>query len=182
MLEELVRPFQSPAVISSRRIVTSNTKAPLETAHLEWGKSGALPSAIETAADQPAQGINFNTKKEDQHLKEKTRETERVKVQQEGNPDNYVVIERVKSVSFANAGKEPEVRVKGTGAGSTTTPVAPPSGDGGGGGDIPVTRSGEFAFVRGQDLAGPAGDIYLQTGDRRFEFVTPPPGPNEVPL
>lgn len=177
MLEQLVRPFQSPQPIGTRRIVATSIKLPTQTSHLEWGNTGALPTPVESPADQPAPLISFNVKKEDQKLGEKAREVERVKVQQEGNPDNFVVIERIKQISFANTKKEQTLLTPGASS-SRTTPVSRPAVQGDG--DIPVTVQGDVLFVDKRNLPDRPG--YFEIGDRIFVMSNPPPGPNEVPI
>lgn len=177
MLELLVRPFQSPQPIRTSRVIATSTKLPPQTAHLEWGNTGALPSPVESAPLGPANGVDFKVKKEDQKLGEKAREVERIKVQQEGNPDNFVVIERIKQISFSNTKKEQTLLTPGTTA-SKTTPASAPAVQGDG--DIPVTVQGDILFVDKRNLPDRPG--YFQIGDRVFVMNNPPPGPNEVPI
>jgi hypothetical protein len=177
MLEDLVRPFTASQPLGTRRVISTSIKLPSQNAHLQWGNTGALPTPVETPAEQPAVGINFKVKKEDQTLKEKGREIEKVKVQQEGNPDNFVVIERIKSITFGNTKKEQTVLTPST-AQTKTTGVTKPPVDGGG--DIPVTVQGDVLFVDKRNLPDWPG--YFEIGDRIFTLTPPPPGPQEVPL
>jgi hypothetical protein len=180
-LEQIVRPFAPPQPFNTQRLVATSVKQPTQTAHVNWGVAGTLPSAIETPALQPAAGIGFNTKKQDQRLTETSRETEKVKVQQEGNPDNFVVIERIKKITFGktpDAPPEPTYLTKPDGGAAKTAPVIDLSG-----GDpnaIPVTKSGDTLFVDKRNLPAVGGQSYFQIKDRVYVFDNPPPGPNET--
>jgi len=179
-LEQIVRPYEAPQPFNSRRVIATAIRIPTETAHVSWGTTGTLPSAVESAPLGPAVAFSFNTKKEDQQLTEKARQTEKVKIQQEGNPDNFVVYERPKQITFGKTPgtTEPTYLTKPVGTGQTASPTPSPTVQGNG--DIPVTKQGDTLFVDKRTLPG-QGTVpgYLQIGDRVFTFSPPPPGPNE---
>jgi hypothetical protein len=182
-LEQILRPFEAPKPFDQRRIIATATKLPSETAHITWGSAGTLPTAIESAVNGPAKSGGFNTKKEKDEVTEKSRETEKVKIIQEGNPDNYVVYERPKSMTFSRTDgtKDPTFLTKPAAAVQTVAvkQAAPPPTDLGG--DIPVTVQGDVLFVDRRNLPDQRsvpGDFF-QVGDRVFTYQPPPLTANE---
>lgn len=123
-LESIVRPFQSPRPLGTRRVVTSSTKAPAQTAGVTWGAAGTLPTPRESEVAQPAPGISFNTEARQvtDHNIERSRETQTVKIEQEGNPDNFVMVERINKIAF---NKRDPPTLQGKFPGSTTSFPAP---------------------------------------------------------
>jgi hypothetical protein len=94
MLEQIVRPFQNPDVLSTRTIVASNRQVAVERARIVFGKSGAMPvPTVETSAGFRVANCN-NT------WKEKERQTHPQRVEQPDNPDNYVMIDVIDSIKF----------------------------------------------------------------------------------
>lgn len=182
-LEQIIRPFEKPSPFGQLRIVATSIKAPTQIAHIAWGTVGTLPTAIESGVDGPAIGPNFNVKKDDDQVTEKSRVIEKVKITQEDNPDNFVVVERIKSITFGqtpDTGTPPTYLTKQDGGTSQQTEgVRPPIRlpDDQGGGDIPVVKSGAFLFVDRRNL--PADHGYFQIGDRVYTLVNPPPTANE---
>jgi hypothetical protein len=182
-VEQLVRPFQSPQPFGTRRLIATSIKAPAQTVHLVWGSAGTLPSPQASEPKGPATGVAFNTKKRKETNVEQTREIEKVKVVQEDNEDNFVVIERIKKIEFSEK-KAPNLlaQKEGGGAGGSTTtgvqsptnPIAP-----GFEGGVPGVISGEYAWVRKGSF--PDGTEYISNGKRVYELINTP-GPNEQPL
>jgi hypothetical protein len=127
-LESLIRPYQAPSTIGTRRIVTVRTKVPEETAGGTWGVAGNLPVAVEVPPGEDPALLSFTTKKKKDH-EEISRVTEKVRVENPDDPSQYVVVERIKSVKFKE--KNAETLAAYSGAGGTvtkTTPGASPSG------------------------------------------------------
>jgi hypothetical protein len=183
-LEQIVRPFAPPQPFNTQRLVATSVKQPTQTAHVSWGVAGTMPTAVESSPLGPAAGIGFNTKKSPQDLTETSRQTEKIKVQQDGNPDNFVVIERIKKITFGqtpNTPPAPTFLTKPDGGVTQTVAAAPPVSQGAGGGDIPVVKQGGTVWANQAALPG-GGTVpgYFQVGDRIFTMVNPPPGPNET--
>src|SRR5580765_6353879 len=98
-LESLVRPSQSPVTLGTRRITPVRTQVATDTAGGTWGVAGNLPVAVEVPPEADPLVFNFEVKKSKEH-QEVSRETEKIRVQNPNDPDQYVVIERLKSVRF----------------------------------------------------------------------------------
>ncbi len=99
MFEAVIRPFIAPNTLATQRIVARSTKQPVQKAGIIWGAAGTLPTPQEST-DAPPSGVSFKVKKTPGTFVEKSRTTERVKIAQEGNPDNFVIVDRVKSIKF----------------------------------------------------------------------------------
>jgi len=117
-LEQIVRPFQSALAIGTRRVIVVPLDPPDDEASISWGVAGELPEAIATEnpvtdGDPEAGGIGYQIKSCNDTLQEKARNTEDVRVENPDDPDQYVIIARVKSMTF---NKKP----KNKGFGGTT--------------------------------------------------------------
>jgi hypothetical protein len=101
MLEQIIRPFQKPDVLSTRTIVASNRQVTVERARIVFGKAGAMPvPTIETSAGFRVANCN-NT------YKEKSRKTHPQRIEQPDNPDNYVNIDVTDEITFARTPDDP---------------------------------------------------------------------------
>jgi hypothetical protein len=89
-IEYIVRPFQSPGSLGNI-IIPASPKETTEQAHIVWGGKGTMPSV---KLLNPATVVNL--KKE--VLDERDRETDPVTIHQEGKPENYVVVDRARTV------------------------------------------------------------------------------------
>lgn len=89
-LEYIVRPFQSPGSLGNI-VIPATPKETQEQAHIVWGAKGTMP-----AVKLVNPNTIVNTKKE--VLDERDRDTDEVKVEQEGKPENYVMVERARTV------------------------------------------------------------------------------------
>jgi len=117
-IEQLVRPFQ---VVGGRGVVSTQVTREVRPAGVTWGALGMLPTPYGSPEPGPVPPFNIivkglNQKNVQQPAKN---EFEKVKIQQEGNPDNYVVVQRLKKASF----KDPKPRY-------LTSPEIPVSADG----------------------------------------------------
>lgn len=99
-LEQLVRPFVAPRSLVSRRIIPSKAELTVETAGRTWGAAGLLPSPRETEEPGPAPQISINVKIKPEKNKTRALETEQVRIEQPDNPDNYVILERIKKITY----------------------------------------------------------------------------------
>lgn len=99
MLEAVIRPFQSTRPFNRTRIVATRTKDAVETAVLRFGAAGDIPvpQKVDAAAD-PSYG--FVIRKGKDTYREVVRSTEQIRVEQEDNADNYVIIDRAKKSTF----------------------------------------------------------------------------------
>jgi hypothetical protein len=101
MFEQIVRPFERRQILGQRRIPSSSVKEDVGTAELTWGAAGALPTPAESAEPGPASPINFVVKGLNQKNEEIAIEYyPPVKLQQEDNPDNFVVLQRPKKITY----------------------------------------------------------------------------------
>jgi hypothetical protein len=92
--EYIVRPYQSPDSLGNT-VIPATPKGTRERAHLTWGGKGTMPSLRYT-------GVDFNTQKKKKNvtLTEKERESERIRIEQPGKPENYVDVDRAKKVKL----------------------------------------------------------------------------------
>lgn len=116
-LEQLVRPFARPDTLSRRRIIASNTKVEVQPAILSWGTAGSIDSPREVEAVDPLL-IAVELKKDHDEFTEPApgmrREVERVRVENPDDPNQYVMVERIRRISF----QKPVSNTLATGPGS----------------------------------------------------------------
>ena len=100
--EYIVRPYQSPDTLGNT-VIPATPKGTRERAHLTWGGKGTMPSLRYT-------GVDFNTQKKSKKvtLTEKERESERIRIEQPGKPENYVDVDRAKKVKLGLEEEESE--------------------------------------------------------------------------
>lgn len=125
-LETLVRPFTTPNPLGTRRITTVRTKVPTETSGGTWGVAGNLPVAVEVPPGEDPLSIGIATQKKTNHI-EISRETEKVRVENPEDPNQYVIVERIKNIGFKDKNPDTLAAFKKTGSVTQTTPGASPS-------------------------------------------------------
>jgi hypothetical protein len=91
-IEYFIRPFQSPGSHGTI-IIPSTPKATREKAVLTWGATSTMPEVVPDVT-------NFNTKCCAEGLKEDSRESDIVRIEQPGKPENYVDVARARNVSL----------------------------------------------------------------------------------
>lgn len=92
-LEKIVRPFQSREFNAGTRVVTSRRRA-VAFAELKWGVAGKMPTP-------QAVGGGFGICNEVEN--EQLYRFEDVKVEQEGNPNNYVIVRRKTQMTLSKS-------------------------------------------------------------------------------
>lgn len=105
-LESIVRPFQRPNSLATRRIVASAEKIDVAPAIISWGKAGTLAQAHQIDEIDES-GVNFTVVSCDDEYREDTAKTKIdvrriVQTLPDGttNPDNFVDLERPYQVFF----------------------------------------------------------------------------------
>jgi hypothetical protein len=101
-LERIVRPFQAGDVFTARSFIPavppSGKTASEDVCVLAW--SGTNPGDyVSVDSDQFLNGYNISELREDASK----RVTETVRIEQDGNPDNYVDVERLVSTVMSDA-------------------------------------------------------------------------------
>jgi hypothetical protein len=92
--EYVVRPWQSPNAHGQIRIPATPSRGGREAAHLQWGGQGTMPQVRVT-------GVDFNTRKpNDERLNEQKRESDIIRIEQPGKPENYVDVARARQVDL----------------------------------------------------------------------------------
>lgn len=175
-LETLVRPFETKSPLATKRITPVRAEVPTETAGGRWGKAGNLPVPVEVPPGEDPLTIGFEVKKSKEHDLV-SRETEKVRVQNPDDPNQYVVIERLKSASFKD--KKPDTLAAynaGSGSVSQATPGASPNSQWQPG-EVQVKSDGSSVGIPGQQPV----TYPLKIEDTKYNFNWPP-GPNEVPF
>lgn len=103
MFEQLVRPFENPQVLATRRVISTSTKQAAQLAIISWGDVGTLPTAI--AETDPTSKTKDEIKEivddgvGDQNVEE-IRNVERFKVKDKENEANFVTVERIRKIQF----------------------------------------------------------------------------------
>jgi len=100
--EYVVRPYQSPDSLGGN-VIPATPKGTRERAHLTWGGKGTMPTVRFT-------GVDFNTQKRKKEivLDEKDRDSDIVRIEQPGKPENYVDVARAKKVNLGLEEKQTE--------------------------------------------------------------------------
>jgi hypothetical protein len=90
--EYIVRPYQQPGSLGTT-VIPATPKGTRERAHLVWGGKGTMPSV---------KLLNPSTKvitcKE--QLSEEERESDTIRITQDGKPENYVDVARARTVKL----------------------------------------------------------------------------------
>lgn len=98
MLEQVVRPFVSPGSLATGRIVVSRS-SPRATTNVEFvfGAAGAMPTPTRDT------GIGINVANCDNTNKEKQDQTVRTRkrIENPDDPDQYVIVEDIETITFA---------------------------------------------------------------------------------
>jgi len=98
--EYVVRPFASPDSLGGT-VIPATPKGTRERAHLTWGGKGTMPSVRFT-------GVDFNTqkRKKEVDLTEQDRDSDIIRIEQPGKPENYVDVARARKVRLGLEEKE----------------------------------------------------------------------------
>ena len=91
-LEYIVRPYQSPDSLGVT-VIPATPKSTRERAHLTWGGKGTMPSVRFTGED-----FNTVTNKKTIVNTEKNRDSDTIRITQEGKPENYVDVLRARQI------------------------------------------------------------------------------------
>lgn len=102
MFEQLVRPYQSPGAVVSRGVVSKHTKKARGRSRIVWGDVGTLPVAEREDIPTDPSGYSFKLETCDDTYKEHKRETDSVRVENPNDSSQYVIVDRVKLISFAH--------------------------------------------------------------------------------
>jgi len=100
--EYIVRPYQSPDSLGGN-VIPATPKGTRERAHLTWGGKGTMPSVRLT-------GVDFNTqkRKKEVELTEEDRESDIIRIEQDGEPENYVDVARARKLKLGLEEKQTE--------------------------------------------------------------------------
>lgn len=96
--EQIVRPFQRLPTQTTQRIIASRTKIDVPDAIAQWGQAGTLPGAIEITPTED--GFAFKVVDCDERFQENSRETEDIRIENPDDPNQYVVDQRIKKITF----------------------------------------------------------------------------------
>lgn len=169
-LEQLVRPFQAPNTIGTRRIVSTQTVITPDPVIVTWGQAGDMPVAVEVPPGEDPLLLAFEVKKKARHDLI-ARETERVRITNPEDENQYVIVERIKKATFKEKNAEAVAAYpKGSTITSTqtTTESSPPAG---------------WEATEPQpktDGTGPKDGTYPLKIEERDYYINWPPGENET--
>lgn len=96
--EQIVRPFQRLPNQTTQRIIASRTKIDVPDAVAQWGQAGTLPGAIEITPTE--EGFSFKVVDCDERFQENSRETEDIRIQNPDDPNQYVIDQRIKKITW----------------------------------------------------------------------------------
>lgn len=96
---EIVRPFETRAPQSKRRLVASNTKIDVDPAIITWGRSGTIPGAQEIVAIDET-GVSFQVIDCDDRYEETDRTEVTKRIENPDDPDQYVMVARPTYIAF----------------------------------------------------------------------------------
>jgi hypothetical protein len=99
-LETIVRPFETPLVITQGRVVVSRLKVPITPAETRWGAVGTLPTATEVP-----KGGGFTVKDCNTNFAESARVGTDVRVENPHDKTQFVVVRRIDSITFKKPDK-----------------------------------------------------------------------------
>lgn len=105
-LEILVRRYQKPQTSSGRRLISTREVVDVQPAILSWGAPGQLPEKVEVPIGEVPPLYAFEVKKKGKEQQETAKVTEKVRIENPDDPDQYVVTERIKSIRFKE--KDPD--------------------------------------------------------------------------
>lgn len=97
-LERIVRPYQRPNALALGRLISRTVAPSTDVATISWGDVGTLPTP--TQEDVPDDSVGFNVEVCDSDYSEASRVVQPVKVTNPGDDSQFVVVDRVKSMSF----------------------------------------------------------------------------------
>lgn len=123
-LESIVRPYQRPVGVAFGRIISRTVAPSTDIATVTWGDVGTLPTPVQE--DVPNEGGGFNVEVCDSDYNETDRTVQPIKITNPGDSSQFVVVDRVKSMSFRVTEK-----VKNAGAVRSETTSFPDTGFGG---------------------------------------------------
>lgn len=117
MFEQLVRPFTSRQVTTTRRVVPIKTNDIPETAAIRWGTTGEMPQNVVQPKGvnlENIESVGFNIKGSIDRWNQSVRESELVDIpikDDAGNQVGTTTVDRVKSMTFT--GRVPDDKDKG---------------------------------------------------------------------
>ncbi len=103
-MEQLVRPFVAVPTIATRRIVAKNKAVTKGTAIIRWGSAGAMPTATQRTVD--SSGVNFSIECCKDTYSEHERNTDLVRVENPDDPTQFVMVRRIKDITFGKKSEE----------------------------------------------------------------------------
>jgi len=99
-MEALVRPFETPNTLATRRIIASNVKIAIAPVVKSWGVTGTLPAPVMIETPGPPDPTDFTVLTCDDNWSETERTTTPVRIGQTGSPENFVVVDRIDQIAF----------------------------------------------------------------------------------
>jgi hypothetical protein len=120
-MEGIVRPFQTEDFFTRGKIPVPSVNKEANPVVVSWGAKVSLPGA-----ESDLIGVQID--KEEKYF-ERSRKTEKIRIENPNDPSQYVIVERPKQVTFDHkVPKQPGDFLKtpsGGGSASTTTELAP---------------------------------------------------------
>lgn len=106
MLETVVRPFQTPTALRNGVPTRSINKVLVDPVEIKWGSAGTLPGAVQQDTPGPPTGVNLKVIDCDDKYSEAKRNTITIKIANPSEPSQYVMVERIQSISFQHQTKD----------------------------------------------------------------------------
>lgn len=107
-LESIVRPFQRPDRLATRRLIAASTKIDVGEAVISWGKAGTIPGATQIDEPDEDSSFSFTVKDCDEGFQELSRKVTPIRIEQEGVPENFVIFNRIDEMKMTKDTKPKE--------------------------------------------------------------------------
>ena len=114
MFEQLVRPFASRTVTTTRRIVPIKVDETPDEAKIAWGTTGSLPTGVvqpKATNLENIESVGFNLRGNIDNFHQSSREPDFVDVpirDSGGNEIGTVTLDRAKSITYNNKNMDPQ--------------------------------------------------------------------------
>jgi hypothetical protein len=161
MLEQIVRPFQTPTTIADKAFPTSRpVSVKVEKVLVSWGAAGQAP-------DQG--GLNVEVKKGTFNYAEKSRSTTDVRIENPDDPNQFIIAKRINSIEFT----KPSVENQGIAGGAQGVD---PNQSGSSGGAPTTTAYKQLNAVPPTETSNPlySSGVSLPPPDEKHNFKLKP--------
>lgn len=94
-LEGIIRPFEWPNRLATRRLIAAREQVDVTPAILSWGAAGTIPGATQIDEPDEESSFSFTVKDCTEGFQELSRKVTPIRIEQEGVPENFVIFNRI---------------------------------------------------------------------------------------